>query len=106
MFIISIITLLFGAYSISDASTLLQNAYNFEEGRPLIRIILNNNNHLFGIALVIFLYIIEYLHNKYNLVYQVKRLNIVLRLVLYAIAIYFTIIFGVFEEQEFIYFQF
>jgi len=103
--LISAATLFFGARSLSDSLILIKHAACLGNFSDLLREF-SNNDFVFGLILVVFLYAVEYLNEKYDLVSVVGKKHIVLRWALYIAAIFFVISFGVFEELEFIYFQF
>ncbi|MGZ4034012.1 MAG: MBOAT family O-acyltransferase [Bacteroidia bacterium] len=61
---------------------------------------------LFCVLLIIGIETIDYLHSKYNLLAILKRQRLLTRWLVYYAAIFTIIFMGVFENHQFIYFQF
>ena len=96
----------FRANSLHDSLTLISNAFEFGNSAASIFELLKDNELIFGILMVIFLLIAEYLHEKYNLVRVLSTRPIVLRWPVYIGFIFFILLFGVLHKQVFLYFQF
>ncbi len=98
--------LFFRAGSLADSFTLLSNAVDFSHFRESIIYILKDYEVLFGILMVVFLMLAEYLHAKYDLVRYVSSKPL-LSAGQSMQASYFSSCFSVFFiKQKFIYFQF
>ena len=103
--LISLATLFFGAKSLNDSMILIKHAMHPGSISDLLSEF-SNNDFVLGLILVVFLYVVEYLNSKYQLVTLIGKKHAALRWSFYLTAIFFVIIFGVFGELEFIYFQF
>jgi D-alanyl-lipoteichoic acid acyltransferase DltB (MBOAT superfamily) len=104
--LLSTTALFFGARSFEDASMLVHNMFEWISIHDFIGHISSNNQYVLGLLLVIGLMITEYLHERYDLFSWLAARPLFFRMALFLAGIFFMIIFGVFEEQEFIYFQF
>jgi D-alanyl-lipoteichoic acid acyltransferase DltB (MBOAT superfamily) len=96
----------FRANNFSDSLTLISNAFDFSNLKLSLAEILRDNEVLFGILMLIFLLIAEYLHEKYNLVRVLASKHIIIRWPVYIGFIFFVLLFGVLHKQVFLYFQF
>jgi alginate O-acetyltransferase complex protein AlgI len=96
----------FRADSLSSSITLISNAFDFSTFGKSARFIIKNNEVMFGILMVIMLMLIEYLHEKHNLVNMLRSKPVILRWAVYAGFVFFIIFFGMLRKQEFLYFQF
>ena len=103
---LSIAALFFGAKSMHDAFTLISNAFSDLNVNQFVSKVSSNNEYIFGLLLVAFLFVVEYYHEKINLFNFIGRLPLLVRMLIYLSGVLFIILFGVFGEQEFIYFQF
>ena len=61
---------------------------------------------LLSVGLIIFLELIQYLHSRFDLISLIKKQNVVIRWMIYYASIIAVIRLGIWEEQQFIYFQF
>jgi D-alanyl-lipoteichoic acid acyltransferase DltB (MBOAT superfamily) len=98
--------LFFRAGTMSDSMLLISNAVDFSNLGIYIRMILKDNEVLFGILMIVFLLIAEHLHDKHNLVEKLSARPVLLRWTAYLGFVFFVLIFGVLHKQVFIYFQF
>jgi len=96
----------FGARSLGDVGLMLQNSIKLEHTVKTFLLLTKNHNVVLGIILIIFLFIIEYLHAKYNLVKVFNKKSIVFRWTIYLLAVMIVLIMGVYSHEAFIYFQF
>jgi D-alanyl-lipoteichoic acid acyltransferase DltB (MBOAT superfamily) len=96
----------FRSATITGSWSLITNAFDFSNFGSSIREILKDNEVLFGMLMVIFLLMAEYLHEKHNLVKIMASRHVVLRWSVYISFIFFVLLFGVLHKQAFIYFQF
>jgi D-alanyl-lipoteichoic acid acyltransferase DltB (MBOAT superfamily) len=112
--IVCIAWVFFRANSLNDAWLVLKGMYyNFDTGE-----IFNNDNYLIGlkpnefkivVLSILFLFLIEYLHLKENLIRLLNSQSVIFRWMIYVAIILAITIFGVYGDrdiQEFIYFQF
>lgn len=104
--VLSLAALFFGSRNISESWTLISQSIDFENTREFIGRFSRNFSHVLSIVLIIGLFLIEYLHGRFNLVAKVKQLTFPVRATIYLAGIFIILFLGVFEEQEFIYFQF
>ena len=104
--LVSFSCLFFGASSISDAWLLLQQSVEKANIGATIDIVMANNDHILGLLLIGGLFLVEYLNNKYNLVALVSQRVWLVKLPVYLLAVFIILVFGVYKELEFIYFQF
>ncbi len=96
----------FRAGSLGDSWMLMSNAFDFSGFGASIQDISRDYELLFGMLMVIFLLIAEYLHEKYDLVRMISARHVVLRWPVYIGFVFFVLLFGVLHKQVFIYFQF
>jgi len=96
----------FRANSLKDSLLLLSNAFDFGNFSQSLQGILKDYEVLFGMLMVIFLLVAEYLHEKFNLVMVLSSKHVILRWSVYISFIFFVLLFGVLHKQMFIYFQF
>jgi alginate O-acetyltransferase complex protein AlgI len=96
----------FRAQNLSESMLLISNAFDFSNFSGSLRLILKDNEVLFGMLMVISLMIAEYLHEKYNLVRWIGAKPILIRWTAYIGFVFFVLLFGVLHKQVFIYFQF
>jgi len=104
LLLVSFATLFFGAKNLNDSFILMQNALHFGTLQGFLAIF--DNELILGIILIAFLMIVEYLNYKYNIISLIGKKHIVIRWSIYIISIILVATLGVFEELEFIYFQF
>ncbi|MCF8456786.1 MAG: MBOAT family protein [Bacteroidales bacterium] len=103
---LSTTALFFGARNISEAFTLIKHIFEIGNVGRTISMFMRNNDYSLGIVLVAALFLVEYLQSKYNLVELLKARSVFMKYPVYMAAIFMILIFGVFEQLEFIYFQF
>jgi alginate O-acetyltransferase complex protein AlgI len=97
--------ILFRANSFSDIGTLVLNAT--QSGTFFSSFaILKNHVVVYNVALILLLLWIEFIQAKYNFVHWLDTKSVLLRWPVYLLFILCLLIFGVFNEQEFYYFQF
>jgi len=109
LFTFSILTFslfFFRANSLKDSLLLISNAFDFSNFYASLKDIAKDYEVLFGMLMVVFLMITEYLHEKYDLVRILSSRNLILRWSVYISFIFFVLLFGVLHKQQFIYFQF
>ena len=104
LLLVSFATLFFGAHNLNDSFTLMQNALQLGTLKDFISVF--DNELILGIFLIGFLMTTEYLNHKYNIIRIIGNKHIIIRWSIYILAIILVATFGVFEELEFIYFQF
>ncbi len=98
--------LFFRANSLRDSMTLLTNAFDFSNFNLSISEILKDGEVLFGMLMVVLLLIVEFLHEKYNLVKVLAARPVLLRWPVYIGFVFFVLLFGILHKQVFLYFQF
>jgi D-alanyl-lipoteichoic acid acyltransferase DltB (MBOAT superfamily) len=96
----------FRAASLGDSLTLISSAFDFSNFSLSLRDILKDNEVTFGMLMVIFLLVAEYLHEKHNLVQVLSKKHVAVRWAAYTGFLFFVLLFGVLHKQQFIYFQF
>jgi D-alanyl-lipoteichoic acid acyltransferase DltB (MBOAT superfamily) len=96
----------FRAGSMGDSLMLISNALDLSNSSHSLQLILKDYEVLFGMLMVIFFMVAEYLHEKYNLVRMISSWHIVIRWTAYIGFVFFVLLFGVLHKQVFIYFQF
>lgn len=96
----------FRADNLSDSLLIMKNSFDFSHFSLFIQKILHDNELLFGIGVLTIMLVAEHIHAKHDLVRTIASRHIVLRWALYLGFIFFIILFGVLQKQEFIYFQF
>jgi len=96
----------FRANSLGDSLLLLSNAFDFSHFSDSVKVLLKDNEVLFGILMVMLLMVTEHLHEKYNLVRMVSARPVIIRWSVYIGFVFFVLLFGVLHKQVFIYFQF
>jgi D-alanyl-lipoteichoic acid acyltransferase DltB (MBOAT superfamily) len=96
----------FRAGTLDNSILLISNAFDFSNFIQNAGHILRNNEVLFGILMVIFLLVAEYLHEKYNLVRIIAAQPLLVRWSVYTGFVMFILFFGLLYKQKFIYFQF
>jgi alginate O-acetyltransferase complex protein AlgI len=102
---ISASPLLFRADSLNDFVSLVSNAFNFTNiHRSMIQVFKENN--LLNFMLIIFLICTENFHAKRNIPSILGKMHVVLRWSVYLVFIFAILILGIFNEDQFIYFQF
>ncbi len=106
LFLLSTTALFFGARNISEAFLLINRAFDTGYFARNYKLFMLNNDYILGFYLIIGLMLIEYLHSKYNLVKVLKAKPLFVKYPVYLLAIFLILFIGVFEQLEFIYFQF
>ena len=96
----------FRANSIRDSFIMISNSLNFANFADLTLDILKNKEVMFGILNVIILLIAEQFHAKHNLIRVISEKPVWLRWSVYLGFTFYVLLFGVFNRQVFIYFQF
>jgi alginate O-acetyltransferase complex protein AlgI len=96
----------FRAENIHHAFKTYANAFDFSYFGSSFFIIFRNNDLMLGIILIILMLFTEYIHQKYNVSKILYRMPLLLRWTVYVIFLTFIIIFGIFNQEEFFYFQF
>jgi len=104
--ILSFSLMLFRANSLGDSMLIMSNSLDFSGFVTSLMFILKDYEVLFGILMIIFLMMAEYVNEKYNLVGYLSSRNAVFRWSVYIGFIFFVLLFGVLHKQQFIYFQF
>ncbi len=104
--LLSITALFFGARNISEAFVLIEHVFETGFVNQTIAIFRSDGNYIFGLYMIGLLLVIEALQNKYKLSERIVQMPVFVRFPIYMMAIVFILIYGVFEQLEFIYFQF
>jgi alginate O-acetyltransferase complex protein AlgI len=106
-FLILISTMVFfRAKSLDECGMIFSNSFDFSNTGLALKAILKDYEVLFGILMVIFLMIAEYLHEKYDLVRFVAKKPVAIRWAGYIGFVFFVLLMGVLHKQAFLYFQF
>ncbi len=103
---LSATALFFGAKNMGDASTLIRNIADFSHVDQFVTELYKNLEYTLSLILVVGLMSFEWIHAKFSIFKLLAKQHMIIRLMVYAIGILLTITFGVFKDQEFIYFQF
>jgi D-alanyl-lipoteichoic acid acyltransferase DltB (MBOAT superfamily) len=98
--------LFFRADSLADSRLLISNAFDFSSFGASVSDIVKDYEVMFGMLMVVFLMIAEYLHEKYDLVRVLALRHVMIRWPVYIGFFFFVLLFGVLHKQMFIYFQF
>jgi hypothetical protein len=86
---------------------MLGNAFIFENIGQSLLAVLKDNEIMFAISQIILLLIVEWYHEKKNLISMIASRPVWLRWSLYLLFVFYVVLFGVMSvPQEFIYFQF
>lgn len=96
----------FRANSIQDCLMMLSNAFDFSNFNETLTSMLKNTELVFGVLLVIGMLFAEHLHEKRDLVKLIASKPLVIRWSVYLGFIFFILLFGVLQNQKFLYFQF
>ncbi|MEA3444498.1 MAG: MBOAT family O-acyltransferase [Bacteroidota bacterium] len=104
--LVSFSVLFFGARNISEAFLLIKNCFETNYISRTVGMFMHRPDYSIALILIAVLMLIEFLHNKYNLVEFVKQKSIALKYSVYLAAVFIVLILGVFEQLQFIYFQF
>ncbi len=105
--LLTVSALFFRANTISNGFALLGNAFCFEDMTRSLMDILKNNEIMFAILQIIFLMVVEWYHEKKDLVRQIASRPLWIRWSLYLAFFFYVVMFGIMDKpQEFIYFQF
>ncbi len=96
----------FTTHPINESFLLIKNALHFENTANSLSIIFKNHEVIFSILLIVFLFTLEYVHAKYNVIKILKKRPLFIRWSVYMFFILFIVVFGVFKNEVFIYFQF
>jgi len=106
LLLVSFATLFFGAKNLSDSMILINSAFSEFSLNSFAHDFTKSLNLQLSFAVVIFLFSIEFLHSKFNLIHYIKQKPQFLRWIIYLTMIFIIFNFGVFGEKEFIYFEF
>lgn len=96
----------FGIRSIKDAGIMITNSWHLSDTGKVFISLVKNHNVVLGVLLIVILFVIEYLHAKYDLLRSFNKQNIIFRWTVYLIAVMVVLILGVYSQEAFIYFQF
>lgn len=99
--LISFTWLFFRAANTEYATILLKNMFSLRPSLPI-----NHLNLIVVAALILFFEIAQYLEEKINLFKRIGNLPLVYRMLFYAVFISIILNFGIFNNSQFIYFQF
>ena len=104
--ILSFSLLFFRANSMKDSLLLISNAFDFSTFSASLGGIIKDYEVMFGMLMIVFLMIAEYMHEKYDLVRVLAARHVLVRWPVYIGFFFFVLLFGVLHKQMFIYFQF
>lgn len=97
---------LFRAGNLSDSAVLMSKAINLSNTAASLRLMLRNNELIFGILMIAVLLLTEQYHARHNLIEKIASRPLPIRWTVYIGFIFFILLFGVLHQQKFIYFQF
>ncbi len=106
LFLVSVSVLFFGARNISEAFLLIENFFEYNNIYHTMMLFKRNNNYSLGFIMIVLLMLLEYLHNKYDLFGKLQQKSVLIKYPVYLAGVFAILVFGVFKEFEFIYFQF
>jgi alginate O-acetyltransferase complex protein AlgI len=105
-FLLSLSCVLFRANSSSDIALVYSRLIVFPDSfREMVNYLFVNQFTLIFI-LIVFLFSVEFLHEKFDFNKILSKKSFVIRYSIYSLAIIVILFFGIFTEEEFIYFQF
>jgi len=96
----------FRSPSIRESFVLISNSLNLAHFGEALLDILKNKEVMFGILNIILLLVVEQYHAKHNLIMMISNKPLWIRWSIYVGFIFYVILFGIFNRQVFIYFQF
>jgi D-alanyl-lipoteichoic acid acyltransferase DltB (MBOAT superfamily) len=96
----------FGQQSVGDSFLMIRNLTDFSHTGTSMIELLKNNDFILGILLVIFMLWFEHLLAKRSFAVKFLRKPLVVRFAAYLVMLFFILVFGVFSNQKFFYFQF
>lgn len=96
----------FGQHPLSDSFLMIGNLTDFSHTGTAILEMLKNNDFILGIVLVIFMLWFEYLVAAKSFASKFMGKSITIRYAAYLFMLFFILVFGVFSNQKFFYFQF
>lgn len=96
----------FGQQSLHDSFVLIGRMADFSHTGPAIMALLKFNDFILGTLLVIFMLWFEYLLAVKSFASKFLRKPIGIRYAAYLMMLFFILVFGVFSNQKFFYFQF
>lgn len=96
----------FGQHSLSDSFLMINNLADFSHSGKLWMQIFRNNDLVLGVVLICFMLFFEYLIAARALVTKFQAKPIAIRFAAYLFMLFFLLVFGVFSNQKFFYFQF
>lgn len=105
-FLICFSILFFRANSLSDSMILLKNTFYFNHSLSIFTDLLKDRETLFGIIQIVILLSAEQFHSKRNLITWIDKKPVWFRWGLYIGFVFYILIFGMINRQEFLYFQF
>lgn len=96
----------FGQQPLQDSFLMIKNLLDFSQTGTSILQILKNNDILLGILLILFMLWFEYLVAVRSFAVTFRKQPVVIRFAAYFFLLFFILIFGVYSNQKFFYFQF
>jgi hypothetical protein len=97
----------FGSHPLHDSFLMIRNLTDFSQTNNLILLpLLKNGDFLLGIVLIIFMLWFEYLIAVKSFASKFLSKPITIRYTAYLFMLFFVLVFGVFSNQKFFYFQF
>lgn len=106
MLLVVISLYFFRANHISDSFMMLRNSLDFTGTAEDLHYLLKNNELIFGILMIFILLWVEHLNAKKDILALIASKPLVIRWSIYSGFLFFILIFGVFHQTKFIYFQF
>lgn len=96
----------FGQHSFQSTLTLIRNIADFHDSGIKLMMMLQNNDFIIGVLLIVFMLWFEYLVKVRNFSRAFMNKPLIVRYSAYLTMLFFLLIFGIFSQQEFFYFQF
>ncbi|GAB4282462.1 MAG: MBOAT family protein [Marinilabiliales bacterium] len=102
--LISFSTIFFGAGNVKTMTSLLKNMFLFDNTNTIGFI--SKLEFIVSCFFILIMIIIESYHAKHSITLKIKKLPVALRILIYISSLLVILLFGVFNQNDFIYFQF
>lgn len=96
----------FGPHSLDDSFLMIRNLTDFSDSGTAILELLKNNDFILGVVMIFFMLWFEYLVYAGSFASKFMAQKISVRYLAYLTMLFFMLVFGVFANQKFFYFQF
>jgi D-alanyl-lipoteichoic acid acyltransferase DltB (MBOAT superfamily) len=96
----------FGQQPLPDTLLMIRNLFDFSDSGAAMGELLKNNDFILGVLLIGFMLWFEYLVAEKSLAAKFLAKPVAVRFSAYLAMVFFILVFGVFSNQKFFYFQF